>query len=102
MRKTKKEEIDKSKVPQHVAIIMDGNRRWARRKGLSAVRGHDFVMNDVLEPIVDRCIELGISYVTFWAFSTENWKRNKREVEGMMRIFRKGLQTSVKRLLEKG
>lgn len=94
--------LDKDKMPKHVAIIMDGNRRWARKKGWSAVTGHDFVADKVLEPLVDRAIELGISYITFWAFSTENWERNKREVAGMMRIFRKGLKRSVKRLHEKG
>ena len=94
--------IDKDNMPQHIAIIMDGNRRWARKKGLSAVTGHDYVADRVLEPLVDRCIELGIPYITFWAFSTENWERNKVEVRGMMQIFRRGLKRSAKRLFEKG
>ena len=94
--------MDVHSIPKHVAIIMDGNRRWARKRGLSAVTGHDQVADKVLEPLVDRCIELGIPYVTFWAFSTENWERNKREVKGMMRIFRKGLNESAERLFEKG
>ncbi len=94
--------LDKDKMPKHVAIIMDGNRRWARKKRWSALAGHDFVADKVLEPLVDRAIELGIQYMTFWAFSTENWERSRREVAGMMRIFRKGLKKSVKRLHEKG
>lgn len=95
-------DLDLKIIPKHIAIIMDGNRRWARDKGLSAVAGHDFVADRVLEPLVDKAVELGIEYMTFWAFSTENWMRNKREVEGMMRIFRKGLKKSAKRMHEKG
>lgn len=95
-------EPEESKVPGHVAIIMDGNRRWAKEQGLSAVAGHDYVVENLLEPIVERSIELGIGYITFWAFSTENWQRNKREVKGMMGIFRKGLKRSAEKLFEKG
>ena len=62
-------------VPQHIAIIMDGNRRWAKSRGLAAVMGHDKAARDVIEPIIDRAIQLGIKFLTFWAFSTENWKR---------------------------
>ncbi len=87
---------------RHVAIIMDGNRRWARKHKLTALAGHDYVAERVLEPLVDRALALGISHLTFWAFSTENWKREQREVEGIMRIFRKGLQRSAKRLFQKG
>lgn len=89
-------------IPKHVAIIMDGNRRWAKRKGLPAVAGHDFVSEKTLEPLVDKAIGLGIEYLTFWAFSTENWQRSKREVEGIMRIFRRGLVKRVDRLTKKG
>lgn len=89
-------------VPNHIAIIMDGNRRWAKKNGLSVVAGHDYVAEKLIEPLVDRCIEHGISYITFWAFSTENWQRRKTEVKGMMRIFRKGLRRDAKRLFEKG
>lgn len=95
--------LEKSKkLPRHIAIIMDGNRRWAREKGLPVVAGHDFVAEKLIEPLVDKCIELCIPYITFWAFSTENWQRSRGEVEGMMRIFRKGLQRNAKRLFEKG
>ena len=91
-----------SNFPRHVAIIMDGNRRWARQHKLSAVSGHDYVVERVLEPLVDRAIALGIPFLTFWAFSSENWGRNRREVQGILNIFRKGLQRSAKRLFEKG
>ncbi len=87
---------------QHVAIIMDGNRRWARAKGLGAINGHEHVVNNVIEPLVDRCIELGIPYLTFWAFSTENWERDKAEVEGIMHLFRIAFEKKVEDLHKKG
>ena len=80
-----------SSLPSHVAIIMDGNRRWAKARGLAAVMGHDKAARDVIMPIVDRAIELGIKFVTFWAFSTENWKRDQAEIKALMNIFREGL-----------
>lgn len=89
-------------IPAHVAIIMDGNRRWATQKGLAAVKGHDKAARDVIEPIVDRAIELGVSFLTFWAFSTENWKRDKAEISALMGIFREGLKKLGMKLHEKG
>ena len=94
--------LDKEKLPKHVAIIMDGNRRWARGKGLDVLRGHDYVVDETIEPIVDRCIELRIPYLTLWAFSTENWKRDTKEVNGLMRIFRKVLGRKMEDLMKKG
>ena len=73
---------------------MDGNRRWAREQGKSPFEGHK-LGEERIEPIVDRAIELGISYLTFWAFSTENWKREKEEVEFLMNLFREGLHKKV-------
>ncbi len=90
------------KTPQHVAIIMDGNRRWATSRGLAAVMGHDKAARDVIEPIIDRAIELGIKFLTFWAFSTENWKRDQAEIKALMGIFREGLKKFGSRLNEKG
>jgi undecaprenyl diphosphate synthase len=87
---------------QHLAIIMDGNRRWARAKGLGAINGHEHVVNDVVEPIVDRCIELGIPYLTLWAFSTENWDRHRIELEGLMRLFRNAFNKRIEDLHKKG
>ena len=91
-----------SSLPSHVAIIMDGNRRWAKAHGLAAVMGHDKAARDVIEPIVDRAIALGIKFVTFWAFSTENWKRDKAEIRALMEIFRDGLKKLGSKLNEKG
>lgn len=93
---------DQPITPRHVAIIMDGNRRWARERGKTAVEGHKYVVDHVLEPLVDRCIELGISYLTLWAFSTENWDRDKAELQGLMKIFRYGLSRKTNSLAKKG
>lgn len=91
-----------SGIPRHVAIIMDGNRRWARSHGWEAIRGHEYVVDNVIEPIVDKCIELGIPYLTLWAFSTENWERDKREIEGMMKLFRRAFEKKIEDLHKKG
>jgi undecaprenyl diphosphate synthase len=89
-------------TPQHVAIIMDGNRRWAKQQGLAAVKGHDKAARDVIEPIVNHAIKLGIKFLTFWAFSTENWRRDKAEIKALMNIFREGLDKLGNKLNEKG
>lgn len=88
--------------PKHIAIVMDGNRRWAKEHKLKALQGHEYVVNQVIEPLVDRCIELGIPYLTLWAFSTENWQRDAGEVEGMMRLFRMAFEKKVEDLHKKG
>lgn len=87
-------------LPKHVAIIMDGNRRWARSKGLSPLKGHQ-VGEERIEPIIDQAIKLGIPYLTFWAFSTENWKRTKREVAFLMRMYRHDLSKRIDRFHQK-
>lgn len=89
-------------TPKHVAIIMDGNRRWAKQQGLAVIRGHRFVAEQLIERLADFSIAKGISYLTLWAFSTENWERPKEEVEGIMALFRETFATSAKRLHEKG
>lgn len=88
--------------PEHIALIMDGNRRWARRNKLAVLQGHEYVSNKVIEPLAERCIEREVKYLTLWAFSTENWRREKSEVEGLMNIFRDGLQRSGERLHKMG
>ena len=75
-------------IPQHIAIIMDGNRRWARKLGLPVLSGHQKVADEVLEPLVEHAAKRGVRFITFWAFSTENWQREKSEVEGIMQIGR--------------
>lgn len=95
--------LDLQKLPRHVAIIMDGNRRWARAQGKNPVEGHKYVVDNVIEALADRCIELEIPYLTLWAFSTENWDRDQSELKALMQIFRLGFQKKTKEwMLHKG
>lgn len=89
-------------IPTHIAIIMDGNRRWAKEHGLSVLAGHQKVADEILEPLVEYASEKGIKFLTFWAFSTENWGRKSTEVAGIMRIFRHVLHKQWTRLHKKG
>lgn len=89
-------------VPQHIAIIMDGNRRWARERGLPIVEGHRRVADKILEPLIEHSAKQGVKYMTFWAFSTENWQRAEQEVRGIMAIFRHVIKKRWTRLHEKG
>ena len=79
-------EVRESKMPNHVAVIMDGNRRFAKEFGLTAAEGHA-KGKDKLEELLDWCMELGIKVLTVYAFSTENLKRDTDEVESLMRLF---------------
>ncbi len=81
--------------PNHIAIILDGNGRWAKAKGLPRIYGHMKGCSN-LESICDDFRELGIKYLTVYAFSTENWRRSRSEVEGLMRIFRNYLKRCIK------
>jgi len=92
--------LQKDNLPVHVALIMDGNRRWARKHRFSPFRGH-FIGEERIEPVVDRAIELGIQYLTFWAFSTENWKRTKREVQFLLKLYRGNLSKTVSHFHQK-
>lgn len=76
---------NKDKVPQHVAIIMDGNGRWAKQQGEDRIFGHHEGVNSVRE-IVEACAEIGVKYLTLYAFSTENWNRPKEEVDALMEL----------------
>ena len=80
-----REQIDKKKVPVHVAVIMDGNGRWARKQGFIRTRGHEKGV-DAVRNTVEAAAELGIRYLTLYAFSTENWNRPKYEIDALMRI----------------
>jgi undecaprenyl diphosphate synthase len=82
-------------VPNHIAIILDGNGRWARAKGMPRSYGHVKGCAN-LETICDDMKELGVKYLTVYAFSTENWKRSKEEVEGLMKLFRNYLKKCIK------
>lgn len=92
----------KGEIPTHIAIIMDGNRRWAKEHGFPVNEGHRRVVFDIVPDLVDHAIKRGIRYMTFWAWSTENWKRDKKEVEIIMRIFKQALSRQWKKLHEKG
>ena len=87
---------------QHVAIIMDGNRRWARAQDLDPVKGHEYAAKNAIEPIIEKCADLGIPFVTFWAFSTENWRRDEEELKGLFNVFRFALGSLALRFIKKG
>jgi undecaprenyl diphosphate synthase len=88
-------------APDHVAIIMDGNGRWAQMRGKPRLFGHQAGARRVRE-IVEACPDLGISYLTIFAFSTENWKRTQAEVTGLMTLFRRYIQKEAQALLRNG
>jgi undecaprenyl diphosphate synthase len=94
--------LEQTKIPKHVAIIMDGNRRWAKAQGMNILSGHAYAMDEVVEKLIESAGELGIEYLTLWAFSTENWGREKDEVAGLMNLFRKALMTKVDTFIAKG
>jgi len=89
-------------IPNHIAIIMDGNRRWAKERNLPVSAGHQRVADDVLEPLVEHAAKRGVAFMTFWAFSTENWNRSTSEVTGLLRLFRHVIKKRWARLHEKG
>jgi len=96
---TLEEQIDKSRLPQHLAVIMDGNGRWAKKKGLFRTIGHENGSKAVKE-IVEACAKLSIPYLTLYAFSTENWNRPKLEVETLMKLLVSSLKKEIKTLAE--
>ncbi len=88
------ETINKEKLPNHLAIIMDGNGRWAKKQGLLRAFGHESGTKSVKE-IIKACAKLGIEYLTLYAFSTENWNRPKIEVDTLMRILINSLKNEL-------
>lgn len=86
-------------IPKHIAIIMDGNGRWAKKRGLPRVAGHREGMN-VIREIVSTSNELGVKVLTLYAFSTENWKRPKTEVDFLMRLPERFLSAELPKLIE--
>ena len=86
-----KEKIIKEKLPNHIAIIMDGNGRWAKKNGLLRINGHKNGVNTVRK-VVEVCIEIELNFLTLYAFSNENWKRPKTEVKELMKILVKSLR----------
>jgi undecaprenyl diphosphate synthase len=94
-----KEQINTNKLPSHVAIIMDGNGRWARQRGLDRVFGHQQGVNAVRE-VVETAAELGIKYLTLYAFSTENWGRPDEEISALMGIMIQSLNNETDTLIK--
>ena len=88
-------------IPRHVGIIMDGNGRWAAKRGMPRVMGHEAGMR-TLENIVDCANDFGIRYLSLYAFSTENWKRMPYEIDGLMKLFRFYLKSKVERIHSRG
>ncbi len=89
--------IDRSRLPRHIAIIMDGNGRWAKERGEDRVYGHHEGVLSVRD-IVNTCGELGISYLTLYAFSTENWNRPKEEVNALMELLVNTIRKEIEEL----
>ena len=89
--------FDTEKLPKHVAIIMDGNGRWAKRKGMLRIVGHENGTKSV-RTTVEACAEIGIKNLTLYAFSTENWNRPKTEVNTLMKLLVKSLKKEIKTL----
>ena len=86
---------NRMRVPNHIAIILDGNGRWAKKRGMPRSYGHVKGCEN-LEDICEVVKELGVKYLTVYAFSTENWKRSKEEVDGLMKLFRNYLKKCIK------
>lgn len=94
-----KEHIDFNNLPKHIAVIMDGNGRWAKKKGAMRIFGHRNAVQAVRD-VTECCGELGIKYLTLYAFSTENWSRPKEEVDGLMELLVNTLKQEIGTLTE--
>lgn len=92
-----KEHIDTHNLPEHVAVIMDGNGRWAKNKGAARIFGHRNAIEAVRQ-VIEGAGEIGIKYLTLYAFSTENWGRPKEEVDALMELLVNTLQKEIERL----
>ena len=94
---TLKDKIIIDRLPRHIAVIMDGNGRWAKEQGKMRVFGHQHGV-DAVQNITEACAELGVEYLTLYAFSTENWNRSSFEVDALMSLLTQALKTEVKTL----
>ncbi len=94
-----KDQINKDNLPHHVAVIMDGNGRWARNKGKHRVQGHRNGVKSVRE-VTEAAAELGIDYLTLYAFSTENWNRPREEIDALMSLLVTSLNSETKTLMK--
>jgi len=95
------QQIDRDKLPEHVAIIMDGNGRWAKEKGNMRIFGHKNGVSAVRD-VVEGAVELGIKYLTLYAFSTENWNRPKLEVSALMELMVSTMSSETRKLMDNG
>ena len=93
------DQIDLKRLPQHIAVIMDGNGRWAKKRRLPRIAGHRAGIRAVRQ-VVEACARLGVPYLTLYAFSIENWKRPHTEVRLLMRLLREYLKKEIKQLNE--
>jgi len=91
--------LDLERLPRHVAVIMDGNGRWAQRRGLGRIEGHRRG-KDSVRAVVETARRLGIPYLSLFAFSTENWERPRREVTSLMNLLRRYLRTELERMMK--
>lgn len=96
---TLKEQINIERLPKHIAVIMDGNGRWAKERGKPRIFGHQSALQSVRD-VSEACAELGVPYLTLYAFSTENWNRPVDEVGGLMTLFGKTLVNETETLLK--
>ncbi len=94
-----KDKINLNNIPKHIAVIMDGNGRWAKGKGAQRLFGHKHAVKAVRE-VTEGCAELGVGYLTLYAFSTENWSRPKEEVNGLMNLLVLTLKDELRTLSE--
>ena len=91
---TSKEQIDITRIPRHIAVIMDGNGRWAKERGKPRIFGHQSAIQSVRD-VTEACAELGVGYLTLYAFSTENWNRPLDEVNGLMKLLAQAIRSEV-------
>jgi undecaprenyl diphosphate synthase len=97
MTDTIKEQIKKGSIPKHIAMIMDGNGRWAKERGMDRIFGHHKGV-DTVRLMVEACTELGVEFLTLYAFSTENWARPKQEVNALMELLVSTLKGELEKL----
>ena len=95
----KLEDLDKTRIPQHVAIIMDGNGRWAQRQAHQRIFGHQNAMTAVRQA-VEAAVACGVKYLTLYTFSTENWNRPQEEIDGLMELLIKAVRDETKTLMD--
>ncbi|MFZ5919130.1 MAG: polyprenyl diphosphate synthase [Chloroflexota bacterium] len=98
---TDKQWLPLPKVPRHLGIIMDGNGRWAKARGLSRLAGHRAGTENI-QPVLEGCVEFGVPMLTIWAFSTENWRRPPSEVQGLIRLLGETIDRQLDELHQQG